>query len=139
MKKSVWIWIMTGLLATATALIIEITQIFFQTDPVATNTVTINTTIILLIIAGFLFDTAYIDWKQEINRILVLVLVVVGLIGFSASLMFHNTLVDIFFPKTYVPTFLTINFAAVAVAGAFLPLFNQTLKKDTSDVSDVSV
>lgn len=76
------------------------------------------------------------EWKQEVNYIITLVLVVIGIVGFSASRVFHNALVDIFFPRTAVPAFLAIDFLAIAIAGFFLPLFGRSLKPSPSVITN---
>jgi hypothetical protein len=70
-----------------------------------------------------LFALAIWEWKQEANSILVLILAVIGLVGFVASVRFHNALVDAFFPRTSMSTFLGINFMEIAMIGIFLWIF----------------
>ncbi len=123
MKKSVWIWIMTGTLTTVAALIIEIISIYFQTDPGVSYTGIFSVLIVLLITGAVLFAGAIWEWKQEVNSILVLILVVIGLVGFGASVSFHNSLVDAFFPRTSISAFLGMNFIAIAMVGVFLSIF----------------
>ena len=57
------------------------------------------------------------------NSILVLILAVIGLVGFVASAWFHNALVDAFFPRTTLSAFLGINFMEIAMIGVFLWIF----------------
>jgi hypothetical protein len=110
---------------TVTALIIEIACIYLQTDPGVSYTGIINFLIILLITGAVLFAGAFWEWKQEVNNILVLILVVIGLVGFGASFSFHNTLVDAFFPRTNISAFLGIDFMAIAMVGVFLLSFRR--------------
>jgi len=78
-----------------------------------------------------LFAGAFWEWKQEINTILILILVVIGLVGFGTSLSLHNALVDAFFPRTSISAFLGINFVAVSMVGVFLWIFGRMpLSKD---------
>jgi len=79
---------------------IESVLIASQTDASATTTDIILATMVLLFGGVFLLDTAYIEWKLEVNYFITLVLTVIGIVGCSASLVFHNTLVDTFFPRT---------------------------------------
>jgi len=72
-----------------------------------------------------LFAIAIWEWKQEVNSILVLILAVIGLVGFGASARFHNALVDAFFPRTSISAFLGINFMAIAMVGIFLWIFRR--------------
>ena len=116
---------MSGILVTVTVLIIEIFIIYFQTDPGANNTGITNVLTILAITGAVLFAGAIWEWKQEVNSILVLILAVIGLVGFGASVSFHNTLVDAFFPRTYISAFLGIDFMAVAMVGVFLLSFRR--------------
>ena len=125
MKRSVWIWTVSGILVTVTALIIEIFSIYFQTDPGVNYTGIIRVLIILGITGAVLFAGAIWEWKQEVNSILVLILVVIGLVGFVGSVRFHNTLVDAFFPRTSISSFLGINFMAIAMVGVFLWIFRR--------------
>lgn len=118
------------------AAVIEFVLIISQTDPSATMADIIVFTMVLLFSGMFLFDAAYLEWKQEVNHFITLVLTVIGIVGFSASHVFHNALVDAFFPRTSIPAFLGINFLAIAVAGAFLPLFGQSLKPSPSSTSN---
>ncbi|MHA2303067.1 MAG: hypothetical protein ACXACD_19145 [Candidatus Thorarchaeota archaeon] len=108
-------------------LIIEIFSIYFQTDPGVNYTGIINVLIILGITGAVLFAVAIWEWKQEVNSILVLILVVIGLVGFVASARFHNALVDAFFPRTSISAFLGINFMAVAMVGVFLWIFRRRM------------
>ena len=114
---------MSGIPVTVTALIIEIFCIYFQTDPGANYTGIINVLIVVLITGAVLFAIAIWEWKQEVNSILVLLLVVIGLVGFVASARFHNALVDAFFPRTSISVFLGINFVEIAMVGVFLWIF----------------
>ena len=125
MKRSVWIWTVSGILVTVTALIIEIFSIYFQTDPGVNYTGIIRVLIILGITGAVLFAGAIWEWKQEVNSILVLILVVIGLVGFVGSVRFHNALVDAFFPRTSISAFLMLNFMAVAMVGVFLLIFRR--------------
>ena len=106
-------------------LIIEIFSIYFQTDPGVNYTGIINVLIILGITGAVLFAGAIWEWKQEVNSILVLILVVIGLVGFVGSARFHNALVDAFFPRTSISVFLGINFIEVAMVGVFLWIFRR--------------
>ena len=115
---------------TVIVLIIEIASVYFQTDPGASYTGIINVLIVLLITGAVLFAGAIWEWKQEVNDIAVLILVVIGLVGFSASFSFHNALVDAFFPKTSISAFLGINFMAVAMVGVFLLIFRRLPQSD---------
>ncbi len=125
MKRSVWIWTMSGILVTVTALIIEIISIYFQTDPGVSFTGIASVLNIILITGAVLFAGAIWEWKQEVNSILVLILVVIGLVGFGASVSSHNALVDAFFPRTSISAFLGINFMAIAMVGVFLWIFRR--------------
>jgi energy-converting hydrogenase Eha subunit C len=104
-------------------LVIEIFSIYFQTDPGANYTGIIDVLMILGITGAVLLAVAIWEWKQEVNNILVLILVVIGLIGFVASARFHNALVDAFFPRTSISAFLGINFMEIAMIGVFLWIF----------------
>ena len=126
MKKSVWILTTSGILATVTALIIEIISIYFQTDPGAIYTGIFGVLIVLLFTGAVLFAGAFWEWKQEVNSIAVIILVLIGLVGFIASLSFHNALVDVFFPRTSISAFLGINFIAVAMVGVFLWIYSRS-------------
>ncbi len=125
MKRTVWIWTTSGILVTVTALIIEILCIYFQTDPGVNYTGIVNVLIIVLITGAVLFAGAFWEWKQEVNSILVLILAVIGLVGFGASVSSHNALVDAFFPRTSISAFLGINFMAIAMVGVFLFIFRR--------------
>lgn len=125
MKKSVRIWTVSAILVTVTALIIEICSIYFQTDPGVSYREIISILIVVLITGAVLFAIAIWEWKQEVNSILVLILVVIGLVGFGASVSFHNALVDAFFPRTSISVFLGINFMAIAMVGVFLWIFRR--------------
>ncbi len=114
---------MSGILVTVTVLIIEIFSIYFQTDPGVNYTGIINVLIVLLITGAVLLAGAIWEWKQVVNSILVLIVVVIGLVGFGASFSFHNALVDAFFPRTSISAFLGINFIEVAMVGVFLWIF----------------
>ena len=118
---------MSGILVTVTALIIEIVSIYFQTDPGANYTGIGRVLSILGITGAVLFAVAIWEWKQEVNSILVLILVVIGLVGFGASVRFHNALVDAFFPRTSISAFLGINFIEVAMVGVFLWIFRRRM------------
>lgn len=83
----------------------------------------INVLIILGITGAVLFAIAIWEWKQEANSILVLILILIGLLGFVVSTRFHNALVDAFFPRTSISAFLSINFMAIAMVGVFLWIF----------------
>ena len=118
---------MSGILVTVAVLIIEIFSIYFQTDPGANYTGIINVLILLGITGAVLLAVAIWEWKQEANSILVLILVVIGLVGFVASARFHNALVDAFFPRTSISAFLGINFIEVAMVGVFLWIFRRRM------------
>jgi len=117
----------SGILVTVTVLIIEIFSIYFQTDPGGNYTGIINVLMILAITGAVLFALAIWEWKQEVNNILVLILIVIGLVGFGASARFHNALVDAFFPRTSISAFLVINFIEVAMVGVFLWIFRRRM------------
>ena len=123
MKKSVRIWTVRGILVTITVLIIEILSIYFQTDPGVTYTGIINVLIVLGITGAVLFAIAVSEWKRDINDILILILIVIGLVGVSTSISFHNALVDAFFPRTSISVFLSINFMMIGMVGVFLLIF----------------
>jgi fatty acid desaturase len=115
----------SGILVTVAALIIEIFSIYFQTDPGVNYTGIIDVLIVLGITGAVLFAGAFWEWKQEVNDFLVLILIVIGLVGFSTSARFHNALVDAFFPRTSISVFLGINFMAIAMVGVFLLIFRR--------------
>jgi len=125
MKRSVWIVTGAGLLATITALIIEINYIILQTEPTSIDTVINGVTTVLLITGAVLFAEAFWDLKQKINRALVFILIAIGLVGVSGFLVFHNTLVDLFFPKLSIISFSLIDFTVVALFGVFLSIFGR--------------
>jgi hypothetical protein len=110
----------SGILVTATVFIIEIFSIYFQTDPGADYLGIIYVLMVLGIAGAGLFAVAIWEWKQEVSNILVLILVVIGLVGFGASVSFHNALVDAFFPRTSISAFLVINFVEIAMVGIVL-------------------
>ena len=118
---------MSGILVTVTVLIIEIFSIYFQTDPGANITGISNVLTILAITGAVLFAGAIWEWKQEVNNILVLILVVIGLVGFGASVSFHNALVDVFFPRTSISAFLGINFMEIGMVGVFFWIFRKRI------------
>lgn len=134
MEESVRMWALIGMILIVLAAVIEIGSIISQTDPSATIKNILLVTMILLFGGVFLLDAAYLEWKQEVNYFITLGLVVTGIIGFSFSRIFHNAIVDAFFPRTQVPVFIVIDFLAIAIAGAFLPLFGRSLK--LGDISD---
>ncbi|MFW9810391.1 MAG: hypothetical protein ACFFE6_13515 [Candidatus Thorarchaeota archaeon] len=111
---------MSGILVTVTVFIIEIISIYFQTDPGVNYAGIFDVLIVLGITGAVLFAIAVLEWKQEVNSILVIILIVIGLVGFGASVSFHNALVDVFFPRTSISVFLGINFMEVGMVGVFL-------------------
>jgi len=125
LERSVRNWTPSGILVTVTALIIEIMSIYFQTNPGVNYTGIINGLIVLLITGGVIIAGAIWEWKQEVNSIHVIILIVIGLVGFGVSVSFHNALMDAFFPRTSISVFLGINFIAVAMVGFFLWIFRR--------------
>lgn len=123
MKDSVRIWTASGTLITAIAIAIEILSIYFQTDQGANPKVVFGTLIVLLITGAVLFAGAYWMRKQEVSSVLAFILIVIGLIGISASFSLHTMLVDLFFPRTSISAFLAFDFEAVAMVGVFLLIF----------------
>ncbi|MGD9397037.1 MAG: hypothetical protein PVJ05_11460 [Candidatus Thorarchaeota archaeon] len=114
------LWTTRGMLVTVAAFVIEIFSIYFQTDPGVDYKGIIYVLMILGITGAVLFAVAIWEWKQEVSSILVLILVVIGLVGFGASVSFHNALVDAFFPKTSISAFLGISFVEITMVGVFL-------------------
>jgi hypothetical protein len=104
-------------------LIIEIFCIYFQTDPGVNYTGIIDVLIVLGITGAVLFAIAVLEWKQEVNSVLMLILIVIGLVGIGTSVSFHNALVDAFFPRTSISVFLNINFMVIGMVGVFLLIF----------------
>ena len=123
MKKSVRIWTVSGILVTITVLIIEILSIYFQTDPGANYTGIISVLIVLGITGAVLFAIAVVEWKRDVNNILMLILIVIGFVGAGTSISYHNALVDAFFPRTSISVFLSINFMMIGMVGVFLGIF----------------
>ena len=127
MKNSVRVWTASGMLVTAIAITIEIICVYFQTDPETSYSGVLSVLIVLVITGAVLFAEAYWMQKQEKNRVLALILIVIGLMGISASLSLHNTLVDLFFPRTWISAFLACDFEAVAMVGVFLLIFQSRM------------
>jgi multisubunit Na+/H+ antiporter MnhB subunit len=125
LTESVRIWTASGTLVTAIAIVIEIICVYYQTDPETSYAGVVDVLIVLLITGAVLFAGAYWIWKQKINSILALILIVIGLIGISVSLSLHNMLVDLFFPRTWISAFLACDFEAVAMVGVFLLIFRR--------------
>jgi len=125
MKRSVWIVTGAGLLATVTALLIEINYIILQTEPTAPDTIINGVSTVLLITGAVLFAEAYWELKQKINRVLAFILIAIGLVGVGGFSAFYNTLVDVFFPKLSIISFLLTDFTVIALFGFFLLIFGR--------------
>lgn len=113
-------WTASGTLVTAAATAIGIICAYFQTDPGADFTLVLAALIVLQIFGADLFAIAVLDWKQEANSIIVFIVIVIGLVGFCASALFHNALAYAFFPRTIISTLLSIHFMEVGMLGVFL-------------------
>ena len=116
---------MSGILVTAIAIAIEITCVYFQTDPETSYAGVVGVLIVLLITGAVLFAGAYWMRKQKVSSVLALILIVIGLIGISASISLGNMLVDLFFPRTWISSFLACDFEAVTMVGVFLLIFQR--------------
>ena len=127
MKESVRIWTTSGILVTAIAIVIEIICVYFQTDPGTSFAGVLSVLIVLLITGAVLFAEAYGMEKHEVNSVLALILIVVGLFGISASFSLHNMLVDLFFPRTSISAFLACDFTEIAMVGVFLLIFQSRM------------
>ncbi|MHA1963208.1 MAG: hypothetical protein ACXACG_00690 [Candidatus Thorarchaeota archaeon] len=111
MKKEAQILALAGMIVVVLVAVIEFVLIISQTDPSApTVDITAFAIVVLLYGGVFLFDAAYLEWKQEVNYFITLVLVVIGIVGLSTSLVFHNALAEFFFPRTIVPAVLAFDF-----------------------------
>jgi hypothetical protein len=119
-KDSVRMWTASGTLVTIIAIAIGLLSIYFQTDPGENHTLVLDVLLVLQITGADLFAIAILEWKQEVSSITVLILMAIGLVGFSASASFHNALVDAFFPRTIISVILGIHFIEVGMLGVFL-------------------
>ena len=131
-KKSVWIATGIGLLATVVAIIIQINYVILQTEPASINRVVSGISTVLLITGAVLFAGAIWELKRVTSRALVFILLTIGLVGLGGLLAFHNILVDVFFPRLSIISFLLIDFMVVALSGIFLLIFSWLpLSEDT--------
>jgi len=136
-KIAVRVLALAGMIFVVLTAVIEFVLIVSQTDPSAPISYIIVFTVVVLLYSGvILLDTAYLEWKQEVNYFITLFLAVIGIVGFSATRVYNNALVDIFFPRTSVPAILALDFLAIAVAGFFLPLLGRSLKPSPSTTTN---
>jgi len=136
MNKPARIMTLVGTILIALAIVVEFVLVILQTDPSATSSEVTSITMVLLFGGAFFFDGAYVEWKQEVNYIISIAFVVIGIVGFSVVRTFHNALVDVFLPKTYILAFLYLNFIALAIFGAFQPLIGRSLKTQSSTIKN---
>jgi len=120
MKRSVLIMTGISLLAILIALTIEVYYIILQTEPTEPDVRTRGITEILLFIGAVLFAVAFSELKQKINKALVFILIAIGILGFMGTLVFHDALASIFFPKLSIITFLRIDFGWFYAVGLLL-------------------
>jgi hypothetical protein len=120
-------WTVSGTLVTLIAFAIGIICAILQTDPGANLAIVLDVLIVLQILGADLLAVAVLKRKQGISSTIVLILIVIGLAGFSASASFHNALVDAFFPRTIISALLGIDFMEIGMVGVFLWIFRGRL------------
>jgi hypothetical protein len=120
-------WTVSGTLVTLIAFAIGIICAILQTDPGANLAIVLDVLIVLQIMGADLLAVAVLKRKQGISSTIVLILIVIGLAGFSASASFHNALVDAFFPRTIISALLGIDFMEIGMVGVFLWIFRGRL------------
>ncbi|MFW9846776.1 MAG: hypothetical protein ACFFD6_08515 [Candidatus Thorarchaeota archaeon] len=124
-KKSVWIATGTGFLATVTGLLIQVNYAILQTEPTSVNRVASGGSTVLLITGAVLFAEVIWELKQKIGKALVFIPITIGLVGLGGFLAYHDILVDVFFPRLSIISFLLIDFMVIALTGIFLLIFSQ--------------
>ncbi|MCF2136352.1 MAG: hypothetical protein K9W43_03845 [Candidatus Thorarchaeota archaeon] len=80
--------------------------------------------VLLLMLSSIFLANGYalthdLDAERTLN-VLPALLLVVGIVGLILTMMFHNLLVDIFFPRTLVTGFLLLDSLILAATGFFI-------------------
>lgn len=129
MEKSHEVWILMGVLASVVGIAFEVVYSVSQTDPAATDWNIISAAQGLAFVSVILLVNTYLEMKHQDCVAAAIGLFLIGSAGFALTVQFTNTIVNAFYPKTYVAAFIGADFLGIALAGICLPLIARTLER----------